>query len=276
MSDVFRPCAGRAVAALERVRPQALARKYAGSFAAPEPRSELGDADRMYLRRYAVENSLPASRYLTAELARKLATEGAAIAGLSTPPSPAAPPPLPSRYRDYFAMCAQASGEEAIAACDYAITSGIYRGVDLGRVYNNRGVEYAHKRDLDRAIADSDRAIRLNPQFADAYHNRGIAWGQKGYLDRAIADFDQVIRLNPEYADAYYNRAAIWGKKGYFNRAIAEFDAALKIFPNHARSLYGRGLVKLLKGDVSGNADIAAAKAIQADITGEFAPSAAK
>jgi len=162
----------------------ALARKYAGSFAAPEPRSELGDADRMYLRRYAVENGLPASRYLTAELARKLAADGAAIAGLSAPASPTAPPPLPSRYSDYFVMCAQASGEEAMAACNYAITSGIYRGVDLGRAYNNRGVEYAQRGDLDRAIADYGEAIRLEPTNVKALHNRGYAWSKKGEYER--------------------------------------------------------------------------------------------
>jgi hypothetical protein len=39
-----------------------------------------------------------------------------------------------------------------------------------------------------------------------------------------------------------------------------------------ASSLYGRGLAKLRKGDTTGgNADIAAAKTIEADIVGEFA-----
>src|SRR5207247_4893757 len=42
--------------------------------------------------------------------------------------------------------------------------------------------------------------------------------------------------------------------------------------PNHASSLYGRGVVKLRQGDVEGgNADIATATAIQADIADKFA-----
>src|SRR5262249_21259647 len=123
--------------------------------------------------------------------------------------------------------------------------------------YNNRGNVWYAQRDFDRAIADFDQAIRLNSELADAYNGQGRAWLAQHALYGAIAASDLAL-------NAYYNRAAIWGKKGYFNRAIAEFDAALKIFPNHARSLYGRGLVKLLKGDASGNADIAAAKAIQA------------
>jgi lipoprotein NlpI len=208
----------------------ALARKYAGAFAAPEPRSELSDADRMYLRRYAVEKGLPVSRYLTGELARKLAAEGAAIARLSAPASPAAPPPLPSRYRDYFAMCAQASGDEAIAACDYAITSGIYRGVDLGMLYNNRGVEHAQKGDLDRAIADYGEAIRLDPTNVKALHNRGHAWRRRGEYERAIPDFDAVLRLDPNAADALIERGfALADGPGDHQRAILDYNRALRL-----------------------------------------------
>ena len=216
----------------------ALARKYAGSFAAPEPRSELGDADRMYLRRYAVENGLPASRYLTAELARKLAADGAAIAGLSAPASPTAPPPLPSRYSDYFVMCAQASGEEAMAACNYAITSGIYRGVDLGRAYNNRGVEYAQRGDLDRAIADYGEAIRLEPTNVKALHNRGYAWSKKGEYERAVADFDAVLRLDPNAGDTLIERGfAIADGLGDHPRAILDYNRALRLrLSSHGRN----------------------------------------
>ena len=59
---------------------------------------------------------------------------------------------------------------------------------------------------------------------------------------------------------------------------IRLYDEALKLGPKRAYSLYGRGLAKLNKGDAAGGeADIAAAKAIQADIAEEFprTPSAA-
>jgi hypothetical protein len=54
--------------------------------------------------------------------------------------------------------------------------------------------------------------------------------------------------------------------------AIADYDSALKLQPQTASSLYGRGVAKRKKGDSSGgNADIAAARAIQANIGEEFA-----
>jgi hypothetical protein len=54
--------------------------------------------------------------------------------------------------------------------------------------------------------------------------------------------------------------------------AIVDFKAALEINSKLASSLYGRGLAKLKKGDrVGAHADMAAAKAIQADIEEELA-----
>jgi tetratricopeptide (TPR) repeat protein len=54
--------------------------------------------------------------------------------------------------------------------------------------------------------------------------------------------------------------------------AVADYDEALKLNPKQAASLYGRGLAKFKKGDAGGSeADIAAAKAIQADVVEEFA-----
>ena len=45
----------------------------------------------------------------------------------------------------------------------------------MAGAFNERGYAYYQKRDFDRAIADYDAAIGLNPQFAVAYNNRGNA-----------------------------------------------------------------------------------------------------
>ena len=61
-------------------------------------------------------------------------------------------------------------------------------------------------------------------------------------------------------------------KLGQFDKAIADYDAALAMTkdPSQANWLYGRGVSKLKKGDTAdGNADIASAKAIKADIAEE-------
>ncbi len=57
-----------------------------------------------------------------------------------------------------------------------------------------------------------------------------------------------------------------------FGAAIDDFSSALRIDPKLASALYGRGLAKLKNGDVAGSdADISAAKTIQAGIGDDFA-----
>jgi hypothetical protein len=57
-----------------------------------------------------------------------------------------------------------------------------------------------------------------------------------------------------------------------FGAALDDFSAALRFDPKLASALYGRGLARLKSGDkAGGNADISAAKEIQAGIDGDFA-----
>jgi tetratricopeptide (TPR) repeat protein len=52
---------------------------------------------------------------------------------------------------------------------------------------------------------------------------RGSAHHAKGDLDRAIADYDQIIALDPGDSDAHSSRATAYLSRGDFRRAIADF-----------------------------------------------------
>jgi hypothetical protein len=52
------------------------------------------------------------------------------------------------------------------------------------------------------------------PITALAYNNRGIVKRNKGDIDGAIADFDRAITINPKYANAYRNRVLRSKRKG--------------------------------------------------------------
>ena len=55
--------------------------------------------------------------------------------------------------------------------------------------------------------------IALNPGFYLAYNNRGAAYGFKGDLDRAIADYEAALRINPQFDQAAENLAAVRVKR---------------------------------------------------------------
>jgi hypothetical protein len=61
----------------------------------------------------------------------------------------------------------------------------------------------------------------------------------------------------------------VWFKLGNFAKAIADYSAAIALEPRDASSLFGRGLARIKTGGTTGGqADIAAAIAIESDIEG--------
>jgi tetratricopeptide (TPR) repeat protein len=75
----------------------------------------------------------------------------------------------------------------------------------------------------------------------------------------------------PNNAATLDSRAFVFLKMTQFDAAVSDFDAVLRIDPKLAFALYGRGLARLKNEDATGEADIAAAKALQADIAEEYA-----
>jgi tetratricopeptide (TPR) repeat protein len=165
-----------------------------------------------------------------------------------------------------------ASLEQTIGGCTAVIERRQDTPQEIALAFSLRGGAFYYKGDLARAIADYDQAIRLDPAFARAFNNRCWARAVVGRVQEAVADCDESLRLKPDVANTLENRGFAYLKMGQYERAIADYEAGLRLNPpNQADFLYGRGLAKLKKGDASGNADVAAAKALHANIAEEFA-----
>jgi tetratricopeptide (TPR) repeat protein len=160
-----------------------------------------------------------------------------------------------------------------IASCTRLLNDRNESPRDRSGAYNERGLAWREKGDNDRAIADYSEAIRLEPSNADYLDTRCWTRATAGRdLPQALADCDRALRLKPNYDAPLDSRGLVYLRLGRLDQSIADYDAVLKLVPTNAFSLYGRSLAKLRKGDAAGgNADIAAAKAIQADIADQFA-----
>ena len=107
--------------------------------------------------------------------------------------------------------------------------------------YNNRGLAYDELKEHEKAIADYNKAIALDPEYARAYYNRGYAYNKLKEHEKAIADYNKAIALDPEYAMAYNNRGTAYGKLKEHEKAIADYNKAIAFNPEDAKAYYNRG-----------------------------------
>jgi tetratricopeptide (TPR) repeat protein len=57
---------------------------------------------------------------------------------------------------------------------------------------------------------DPTELAQIDTELAFHYISRGNAWRAKKEYDRAIADYDEAIRLDPKHAYAHNGRAWVW------------------------------------------------------------------
>ena len=104
----------------------------------------------------------------------------------------------------------------------------------------------------DKAIADLNEAIHLDPDDAMAYDFRGYARLRKNDFDGAIADLDRSIRLRPDLAETYRSRGPRWCGRSLRCAALVAVvpphlkDAASprqRMAPGHERLEFNPGFV---------------------------------
>ncbi|MBA7710803.1 hypothetical protein ES703_119750 [subsurface metagenome] len=67
----------------------------------------------------------------------------------------------------------------------------------IAAIYNSRGVHYKMLREYHKAIYAYNKAIELNPKYAEACYNRGIAYYILGKYKEAKKDLLTSVKLDP-------------------------------------------------------------------------------
>jgi tetratricopeptide (TPR) repeat protein len=71
-------------------------------------------------------------------------------------------------------------------------------------------ISTAKNGDLNRALADYNQAVAVDPGNPDQLEERGRFYSRKGEFDAAITNFTEAIRLCPTNAWHYVTRAGIY------------------------------------------------------------------
>jgi tetratricopeptide (TPR) repeat protein len=133
--------------------------------------------------------------------------------------------------------------EKALADFDAAIRLD----PGLADSHAEKAAIFVEKQEFDKALEEYQAAVRLDPERSEYYIQRGHCRLLKQQPDQALADLNQAIRLDAENPDAFYHRAVVLSRRNLPGQALEDLTEAIRVNPQHLPSLYERGRIHLLK-----------------------------
>jgi len=111
-----------------------------------------------------------------------------------------------------------------------------------------RGNEYAQSGDLEKAVAEYQAVLEIEPDNVSAMTNLGVVYYQMGKLDEAVAQYKKALEIAPNDADIHSNLAAAYVQLGRMERALDEYRTAVDLKEDLAEAWFGLGVVHMQLG----------------------------
>lgn len=149
----------------------------------------------------------------------------------------------------YLRGSAKCLSDERGAIQDY--NRAIELNPNYAEAYNNRGITKSNLKDYRGAIQDYNKTIELNPDDPSPYINRGRAKSDIEDYQGAIQDCSKAIELS-NYGYAYEIRAYVRVILKDYRGAIQDYNKEIEINPNNADVYLKRGVAKVKLEDYRG------------------------
>lgn len=143
-------------------------------------------------------------------------------------------------YRAYYnqglAYFALANYREAGQNYEQALLSlGSSSPAVQALIYSEKGLTNFILGNSSQAIADLNKAIRLDNVNENAYYNRACVYRKERNYIAALNDFSKAVQLNAQYAEAYQNRGWLRHELGLEQAAIKDLNKALQQFERQGK-----------------------------------------
>lgn len=110
---------------------------------------------------------------------------------------------------------------------------------DFAEVYNNLGSILETEGKLEAAVTCYQQALKIKPDLSQAYNNLGNVFKKQNKLEAAIQFYQQALKITPDWAETHYNLGTALNDDGQLEAAIASYRQALKIQPDYAVAKFG-------------------------------------
>jgi tetratricopeptide (TPR) repeat protein len=105
------------------------------------------------------------------------------------------------------------------------------KGLDDPVTHFNLGLLLARTNRVDGAIAEYEKALKLDPMHSDSRTNLAAALARQGKLDRAAHELGVLLEHDPENAGARTNLGLVLLQQGLSTGAVTQFEEALRLDP---------------------------------------------
>lgn len=103
-------------------------------------------------------------------------------------------------------------------------------------IHTNLGSALFMKDEVDSAIDEYKKAIRIDPGHANAHYNLGFASYRKGDFTTAIGEFRLTQKINPNYPDLHFNLGCALYYNGDIDSAIRELKLVIQQNPDDVQA----------------------------------------
>jgi len=138
--------------------------------------------------------------------------------------------------------CLGDDNERRISGCTALIETPGLAPEQLSLAHGMRALAYSLKGMFETALADYDKAIALNPDFAAALNNRAWAYFKLGRSAEGAPDVERALQLAPGSHYALDTRAHIRQAEGDAAAAFSDYELAMRYGGRRIIRLYQCGL----------------------------------
>lgn len=117
------------------------------------------------------------------------------------------------------------------------------------RAQNNLGGFYFGQQEYTAAIAQYEKAIKIDPDFSQPYNQMGYSYRFTGNFEKAEKVFKKYIEILPDDPNPHDSYAELLMKMGRFDESIEQYQKALQVNAAFFNSLLGIASNYNFKGD---------------------------
>ncbi len=143
-----------------------------------------------------------------------------------------------------YTLAAQGRTAEAVGHYEKALEiNPDYAEADI-----NLGRVFLNEGRLDEAAEYFQRAIKVKPASAEAQNDLGILRAGQGLTADAFQHYQKAVELNPDFAEAYNNLAILLASQGRFAESEKNYQKTLELKPDYADAQNNFGILLARQG----------------------------